>query len=456
MKKIGVVGTGYVGLVTGACLADFGNQVVCVDVVEEKIRLLEQGKIPFFEPGLEELVVRNVSRRRLSFTTSLEEAVAASEILMIAVGTPAGSTGEADLRYVEEVARGIGRTMDAYRVVVTKSTVPTGTGALVAKWIRESQSRPIDFDVVSNPEFLREGSAIEDFLRPDRIIVGASSERGRKMVAEMYKPLYLLETPIVDTDVPTAEMIKYASNAFLATKISFMNEVARVCDRVGADVAAVAKGMGLDKRIGGKFLHAGAGYGGSCFPKDTLALAGIGDRAGVEMRIVKSVIEANQIQREYVFEKVRAALGSLRGKTVAVLGIAFKPNTDDIREAPAIAVIERLLAEGAAVRAYDPVAMDGARKALPSVTFGTDAYDAAAGADLLLLMTEWNEFRELDFPRLRGLLKAPVMVDARNVYPLERMAEHGFRYTSIGRRDVAPGAGGAGGAAKAPRRGGAA
>jgi UDPglucose 6-dehydrogenase len=453
VKKIGVVGTGYVGLVTGTCLADFGNQVVCVDVVEEKIRLLERGKVPFFEPGLEELVARNVSRGRLSFTTSLERAVKESEILLIAVGTPTGSAGEADLRYVEEVARGIGRAMTSYKVIVTKSTVPTGTGALVARWIRESQARPIEFDVVSNPEFLREGSAIEDFLRPDRIIVGASSERGRRMVAEMYKPLYLLETPIVDTDVPTAEMIKYASNAFLATKVSFMNEVARLCDLVGADVTTVARGMGLDKRIGGKFLHAGAGYGGSCFPKDTLALAGIGERAGVEMRIVKAVIEANRIQRDYVLEKVRAAIGPVRGKTVAVLGLAFKPNTDDIREAPAIAVIERLLAEGAAVRAYDPVAMEGARKVLPNAAYVTDPYDAATGADLLLLMTEWNEFRELDFPRLRGLLKEPVMVDARNVYPLERMAEHGFRYTSIGRRDVAPRAGGA---AEPPRRGGAA
>jgi UDPglucose 6-dehydrogenase len=443
VKKIGVVGTGYVGLVTGACLADFGNSVVCVDVVEEKIRLLAQGRVPFFEPGLEELVARNLARHRLSFTTSLDKAVASAEILFIAVGTPSGSEGEADLRYVEEVARGIGRAMTAYKAIVTKSTVPTGTGALVARWIRESQPRPIDFDVVSNPEFLREGSAIEDFMRPDRIILGASTERGRDVVAEIYKPLYLLDTPLVSTDVPTAEMIKYASNAFLATKISFVNEVAQLCDQVGADVATVAKAMGLDKRIGAKFLHAGAGYGGSCFPKDTLALAGIGERAGVPMRIVKAVIETNRAQRDYVLAKVRRAAGSLSGKTVALLGLAFKPNTDDIRDAPAITLARALVAEGAAVRAYDPVAMDAARALLSGVHFAVDAYDAAAGADLLVLMTEWNEFRELDFPRLKSTLRSAAMVDARNVYPLERMREHGFRYYSVGRRDVEPDGGAA-------------
>jgi len=451
VKKIGIVGTGYVGLVTGACLADFGNQVVCVDVVEEKIRLLRQGKVPFFEPGLEELVARNLSRNRLSFSTSLAETVAGCEVLFIAVGTPSGTEGEADLRQVEEVARGIGRAMNGYKAIVTKSTVPTGTGAQVAKWIREAQPKPTEFDVVSNPEFLREGSAIEDFMRPDRIIIGASSERGRDAVAEVYKPLFLLETPIVHTDVPTAEMIKYASNAFLATKISFVNEIAQLCDRVGADVATVSKAMGLDKRIGGKFLHAGAGYGGSCFPKDTLALVGIGERAGVEMRIVKAAIEANRRQRDYVVEKARRAggapaggaiaggslaAGSLAGKSVAVLGLAFKPSTDDIRDAPAITVIEALLADGAKVRAFDPVAMDGARKLLPGVHFATDAYDAASGADLLILMTEWNEFRELDLPRLAKLMRSAVVVDARNVYPLDRMREHGFRYYSIGRRDV--------------------
>ncbi|MFN0149863.1 MAG: UDP-glucose dehydrogenase family protein [bacterium] len=436
MKKIGIVGTGYVGLVTGACVADFGNQVICVDIDEAKVRSLREGKVPFFEPGLAELVSRNVSRNRLSFTSSLAEAVAASEILMIAVGTPTGSAGEADLKYVEEVARGIGRAMTGYRVIVTKSTVPTGTGALVAQWIRESQPRPIDFDVASNPEFLREGSAIEDFMRPDRIIIGASSERALEMVAEMYKPLYLIETTIVQTDVPTAEMIKYASNAFLATKISFINEMARLCDKVGADVSIVAKSMGLDKRIGPKFLHAGAGYGGSCFPKDTLALAGIGERHGEAMQIVKAVIDVNKSQRDYVFAKVTEAVGSLKGKTVAVLGIAFKPNTDDIREAPAIEIIERILASGGSVRAFDPVAMQVATAVLPTITYASDPYDAASGADLLLVMTEWNEFRELDLPRLRGLLRAPVIVDARNVYTLERMQEAGFRYLSVGRRNV--------------------
>jgi UDPglucose 6-dehydrogenase len=436
VKKIGIVGTGYVGLVTGACIADFGNKVVCVDIDEQKVNALRAGKVPFFEPGLAELVARNASGKRLSFTTSLAEAVRGAEVLFIAVGTPSGSAGEADLKYVEEVARGVGRAMDGYRVIVTKSTVPTGTGALVARWIRESQAKPIEFDVVSNPEFLREGSAIEDFMRPDRIIIGASSERARDLVSEIYKPLYLLETTIVNTDVATAEMIKYASNAFLATKISFVNEIARLCDRVGADVSTVARAMGLDKRIGPKFLHAGAGYGGSCFPKDTLALAGIGERAGEEMRIVKAVIETNARQRDYVLAKVRAALGKPKGKTVAVLGIAFKPNTDDIREAPAIALMEALAREGASVRAFDPVAMQAAAAVVPGAYYAFDPYDAASGADLLLLVTEWNEFRELDFPRLRGLLKSPTMVDARNVYPLEKMQTLGFDYFSVGRPDV--------------------
>jgi UDPglucose 6-dehydrogenase len=436
VKKIGIVGTGYVGLVTGACIADFGNQVICVDIDEAKVRSLREGRVPFFEPGLAELVARNVSGNRLSFTSSLAEAVAASEILMIAVGTPSGSDGEADLKYVEEVARSIGKAMNGYKVIVTKSTVPTGTGARVAEWIRASQPKPIEFDVVSNPEFLREGSAIEDFMRPDRIIIGASSERAREMLAEMYKPLYLIETTIVQTDVPTAEMIKYASNAFLATKISFINEMARLCDKVGADVTIVAKSMGLDKRIGPKFLHAGAGYGGSCFPKDTQALAGIGDRHGEEMRIVKAVIDVNERQRDYVFAKLESAVGSLRGKTIAVLGIAFKPNTDDIREAPAVAIIKRLLDEGAVVRAYDPVAMPAAAALIPNVYFAHDPYDAATTADALLIMTEWNEFRELDLPRLRSLLKGAVVVDARNVYAPDKMRDGGFTYLSVGRPAV--------------------
>ena len=436
MKKIGIVGTGYVGLVTGACIADFGNQVVCVDIDEAKVRSLREGKVPFFEPGLAELVARNVAGNRLSFTSSLAEAVAAAEILMIAVGTPSGSDGEADLKYVEEVARGIGKAMKGYKVIVTKSTVPTGTGARVGEWIRASQPQPIEFDVVSNPEFLREGSAIEDFMRPDRIIIGANSERAREMLAEMYKPLYLIETTIVQTDVPTAEMIKYASNAFLATKISFINEMARLCDKVGADVTIVAKSMGLDKRIGPKFLHAGAGYGGSCFPKDTQALAGIGERNGERMSIVKAVIDVNERQRDYVFGKLERALGSLNGKTIAMLGIAFKPNTDDIREAPAIAIIERILKNGGSVRAFDPVAMPAAASVVPDVYFAADPYDAAKGADALLIMTEWNEFRELDLPRVSSLLNNALVVDARNVYALEKMRDEGFRYLSVGRRDV--------------------
>ena len=355
---------------------------------------------------------------------------------MIAVGTPSGSDGEADLKYVEEVARAIGKAMNGYKVIVTKSTVPTGTGARVAEWIRASQPRPIEFDVVSNPEFLREGSAIEDFMRPDRIVIGASSERAGEMLAEMYKPLYLIETTIVQTDVPTAEMIKYASNAFLATKISFINEMARLCDKVGADVTIVAKSHGARQADRAEVPARGRGLWRLVLSERHAGAGGVGDRHGEEMRIVKAVIDANERQRDYVFAKLKSAIGSLEGKTIAVLGIAFKPNTDDIREAPAVAIIRRILESGGSVRAFDPVAMPAAAAILSDVYFAHDPYDAAKGADALLIMTEWNEFRELDLPRVRTLLKSAVVVDARNVYALEKMRDSGFTYLSVGRPAV--------------------
>ncbi|MBM3321184.1 MAG: UDP-glucose/GDP-mannose dehydrogenase family protein [Candidatus Eisenbacteria bacterium] len=434
MKKICVVGTGYVGLVTGTCLADFGNRVLCVDVDEEKIRLLRMGQVPFYEPGLEEMVRRNISGGRLLFTRSIEEGVRDSEVLFIAVGTPSDDAGNADLTYVNEVAAEIGRSMNGYKVIVTKSTVPTGTGALVAEIVRGNQTAKHEFDVVSNPEFLREGSAIQDFMRPDRIIVGTDSPRAAEIISEVYEPLYLLDTPIVKTSVATAEMIKYASNAFLATKISFINEIASVCERVGADVNTVAIGMGLDGRIGPKFLHAGAGFGGSCFPKDTRALIQIAEKAGVEPLITRAVVEVNERRRAEMAAKVRrAAGGSLAGKRIGVLGLAFKPNTDDVRESPALDVIRILRGEGADVRAFDPVAGPNAKKEIPDLALTGSVLGTAEGADVLVVMTEWNEFRELDFAGIRSAMAKPVLVDCRNVYEPRKVRDAGFEYFSVGR-----------------------
>lgn len=434
MKKICVVGTGYVGLVTGTCLADFGNRVTCVDVDEEKIRGLLAGRVPFYEPGLEEMVKRNTAGRRLLFSTSVESGVRDSEVIFIAVGTPSDEAGNADLTFVKNVAREIGRAMNGYKVIVTKSTVPTGTGEMVAGIVRENRTGDHEFDVVSNPEFLREGSAIQDFMRPDRIIVGTESPKAMEIISEIYEPLYLLETPIVKTDVATSEMIKYASNAFLATKISFINEIAGICDRVGADVSIVAKGMGLDKRIGSKFLHAGAGFGGSCFPKDTRALIQIAEKAGVEPTITRAVVALNNRLRTDMAEKIRAALGGdVKGKRVGVLGIAFKPNTDDVRESPALAVIGILREWGADVRAFDPVAGPNGLRETPDLPLADSIEDAARGAEALVLMTEWNEFRELDLGELKGIMAAPVLVDCRNVYEPRKVRESGFTYYSVGR-----------------------
>jgi len=431
---IAIIGTGYVGLVTGACLADFGHTVRCVDREPERVDLLSRGIVPFHEPGLTELVTR-LGGRRLHFTTNISEAVADAGVVFLAVGTPEGTNGEADLSQVEEAVREIAPHLTGYRVVVTKSTVPVGTGVLVRGWL--DASGVTETDVVSNPEFLREGSAISDFLRPDRVVVGTSSERAAAVMREIYRPLYLIETPMVFTDVETAEMIKYAANGFLAVKISFINEIAALCDRTGADVHVVAKAMGLDKRIGSKFLHPGPGYGGSCFPKDTRALAAMGTQHGVPQQLIEAAIRVNTRQRTIVMGKLAEALGGLTGRTVAVLGLAFKPNTSDVREAPALGLCRDLLQAGAIVRAFDPIATEEAARALAdaasSITFERDVYAAAAGADAVAIMTEWNEFRGLDLEKLRTVVRTPVLLDCRNVLEPARAIATGFVYKSIGR-----------------------
>jgi UDPglucose 6-dehydrogenase len=431
--NIGVVGTGYVGLVTGACFAEFGVNVTAVDKDEAKIAALQKGKVPFYEPGLEEMVGRNMKEGRLTFTTDMKAAVENTLVLLIAVGTPSGDGGAADLSYVREVALGVARHMNGYKVVVTKSTVPMGTGAMIRRLIEESQARPIPFSVVSNPEFLREGSAIEDFMRPNRIVIGAEDPQAVAIVRDLYNPLYLIETPIVVTNVVSAEMIKYASNAFLATKVSFINEIANLCEAVGADVHEVARGMGLDNRIGRKFLHPGPGFGGSCFPKDTRAILNMAKEAGVPARVIEAVVEANDRQAGRMVEKIARAVGGLNGRKLGVLGIAFKPNTSDVRESPAVRVIQEVVRGGARVRAYDPAAMDEARRALPGVEFADDAYAAAAGCDALVIATEWNQFRNLDWGRMKAVLRAPVVVDLRNVYEPAPMKALGIAYVGVGR-----------------------
>ncbi len=431
---ITMIGTGYVGLVSGACFAEFGPTVTCVDLDEGKIARLNAGEIPIYEPGLDDLVARGVAAGRLSFTTDLAAAVAQADAVFIAVGTPSRrGDGHADLRYVEAAAADIARALTGYTVVVNKSTVPVGTGRRVAQIIREVRPEA-DFDVASNPEFLREGSAIGDFMRPDRVVIGAESERAQAVMRELYRPLYLSETPIVMTSLETAELTKYAANAFLATKITFINEIADLCEKVGADVQAVARGMGLDNRIGKKFLHAGPGYGGSCFPKDTLALVRTAQEAGAPVRIVETVVQVNDRRKGVMASRVMAAAGgSVRGKTIGVLGVAFKPNTDDMRDAPSLAIIPALQDAGATVRAFDPAAMREAAHQLPGVHWCRDAYDAAEGADVLVLITEWNEFRALDLARLGTLMRARVLVDLRNVYRPEDVRAAGFAYSSIGR-----------------------
>jgi UDPglucose 6-dehydrogenase len=431
--NISVIGTGYVGLVTGTCLAEFGMNLVCIDNDAQKIDLLRQGKIPIYEPNLEALVNKNMKEGRLRFSSSIEEGVKSSLVVFIAVGTPPKEDGSADLRYVEEVAREIARWMDGYKVVVMKSTVPVGTARWLKGFIQSHQKKSIPFDIVSNPEFLREGSAVEDFLRPDRVIIGAESEQAIAIMKDIYSALYLIETPFVITTLETAEMIKYATNAFLATKVTFINEVANLCERVGADVHHVAKAMGLDGRIGRKFLHPGPGYGGSCFPKDTRALLKLATEKGYEFRILSSVIEANEKQKERMVEKIKEMVGEVRGKTIGVLGLSFKPNTSDIRESSAIAIIQRLLGMGARVKAYDPAAMKESEAVLPEVLYARDPYEVADGADALVLITEWNQFRRLDLPRIKALLKTPIFIDLRNVYDPQQMKQLGFHYCGVGR-----------------------
>ena len=430
-----VVGTGYVGLVTGACLADFGINVTCIDKDETKIAMLLEGKIPIYEPGLDALVETNAKAGRLHFSTDLGPAIESALAIFIAVGTPPRDDGSADLSYVVQVAESIADNLNGYKVVVTKSTVPIGTGQLIEQIISERVNGSHPFSVVSNPEFLREGSAIEDFMRPDRVVIGARDAQAIAIMKDIYSPLYLIETPFVITNVESSELIKYASNAFLATKITFINEVAELCERLGADVHHVARGMGLDKRIGPKFLHPGPGYGGSCFPKDTQAMTEIAREAGRPFEIVETVVAVNDRIKGSVIDRVRTAADSdLAGRTVAILGLSFKPETDDMRDSAAIPLVQALVADGATVRAFDPVAMDNARALLPSeVVYCADSYDAAEGADILVIATEWNQFRSLDMERIRDTLNQPVVVDLRNVYQPDRMREQGFTYHSIGR-----------------------
>jgi len=435
--RIAMIGTGYVGLVSGACFADFGHQVTCVDKDAGKIAALLRGEIPIFEPGLDALVDANVKAKRLDFTTDLTQPVAEADAVFIAVGTPSRrGDGHADLTYVYAAAREIAAALKGFTVVVTKSTVPVGTGDEVERIIAETNPSA-EFVVASNPEFLREGAAIRDFKWPDRIVVGTSDERARKVLGDIYRPLSLNQAPMIYTERRTAELIKYAANAFLATKITFINEIADLAEKVGADVQEIARGIGLDNRIGSKFLHAGPGYGGSCFPKDTRALIKIAQDSDVQLRIVEAVVAVNDHRKRAMARKVANAVGgSLRGKTVAVLGLTFKPETDDMRDAPSIPLITGLLDLGAKVRAHDPVGIEQARKELPEIVYCDDPYVCATGADAVVLVTEWVQYRAMDLKRLKQVMAHPVVVDLRNVYRTEDMAEHGFVYESIGRPPV--------------------
>ncbi len=432
--RVAMIGTGYVGLVSGACFADFGHHVVCVDKDADKIAALSRGDLPIYEPGLQALVQSNVREGRLRFSTGLAGPVGEADAVFIAVGTPSRrGDGHADLSYVYAAAREIAAALDGFTLVVTKSTVPVGTGDEVERIIREARPQA-DVCVVSNPEFLREGAGIRDFKHPDRIVVGTEDERAKEVMAELYRPLYLNAAPLLYTDRRTAELIKYAANAFLATKVTFINEIAELCEKVGADVQEVARGMGLDNRIGAKFLHAGPGFGGSCFPKDALALIKTGQDHEAPLRIVETIMAVNDQRKRAMARKVAVALGgNLRGKTVAVLGLTFKPNTDDMREAPSIALITALQDMGAAVRAYDPAGMEQAKPLLPDIAYADSAYACAQAADALVIVTEWEQFRALDLARLKAIMARPVVVDLRNVYRPEDMAKHGFAYHSIGR-----------------------
>lgn len=432
--NIAIVGTGYVGLVTGTCFAEFGTHVTCVDIDESKIEALKTGKIPIYEPGLDALVARNAAAGRLTFTTDMAEAVRDNLVIFIAVGTPQDPHGRADLRYVLSAAEQVAEAIDGYKVIVVKSTVPVGTGDRVEAVIREKTEGRHSFSVASNPEFLREGSAIEDFMRPNRVVIGTEDEASRAILEDLYRPLFLIETPIVSTRRRAAELIKYAANAFLAVKISYINELADLCERVGTDVHAIARGIGLDRRIGAKFLHPGPGFGGSCFPKDTRALLATAQEYDMDLDIVGSAVRVNDQRPGRMAEKIRKAMGGeVAGKTIALLGLAFKPNTDDVRESPALEIAQRLTAEGAKIQAFDPVAVDTARAAGFKGEIAKDEYAACAGAEALVIATEWNQFRNLDLSRIHGLLREPVLIDLRNIYEPDDMAEHGFRYCAVGR-----------------------
>ena len=430
---IAVIGSGYVGLVTGACFAEFGVDVTCVDVDEEKIERLMNGIMPIYEPGLEHLVSKNTHAGRLTFTTDVRQAVQEALVIFLAVGTPPLPDGSPDLSYIESAAAAVAEHMNGYKVVVTKSTVPIGTGEHIRSLINERKTTRANFGVVSNPEFLREGAAINDFMRPDRVVIGSRDEEAIAIMKDLYRPLYLIEAPFVITSLEAAELTKYAANAFLATKVSFINEIANLCDKIGCDVHDVARAIGMDKRIGSKFLHPGPGFGGSCFPKDTRALSSVARKFDSESLIVDAVIEVNRRQASAMLAKIQSLVGTLAGKNIAVLGLAFKPETDDMREAPSIGIIRHLIESGAKVRAYDPVAKDEALKILPEVSYADDEYDAVEGADALVFITEWNQFRALDMARVRDLMKTPKVADLRNIYEPEDMRELGFEYVGVGR-----------------------
>ncbi|MFO7654651.1 MAG: UDP-glucose/GDP-mannose dehydrogenase family protein [Candidatus Krumholzibacteriia bacterium] len=433
MTRICMVGTGYVGLVSGACMADFGHEVTCVDVLEERIEGLQHGVIPFHEPGLDQLVRKNVADRRLFFTSSLAEGMRNADVVFIAVQTPMAETGEADLTYVMQVGAEVGRLLDGYKVIVTKSTVPVGTARKLQRVIRENLTRDVTFDMASNPEFLREGSSIEDFMRPDRVVIGLESERAEKAMRDIYRPLFLLDTPIVVADIETAETIKYACNSYLAVKISFINEIAALAEAVGANVSTIAKAMGLDRRIGRKFLHAGLGFGGSCLPKDTSALVHIAREAGSRVSLVEAAMAVNAGLPDRALAKARALVGGFEGRTVALLGVAFKPNTDDIRSAASLRIARLLLEGGAEIRVHDPVAMPNFREVFPDIEYSDSPYQACEGADLAILVTEWNQYRQLDFHHLGRIMKGRSFLDCRNVYSQEYVSEFGFAYDSFGR-----------------------
>lgn len=430
---IAVIGTGYVGLVTGACFAEFGVDVTCVDVDKEKVDKLNNGVIPIYEPGLDKIVNKNSVAGRLTFTTDLKKAVEQALVIFLAVGTPPKEDGSPDMSYYQQAAKDVAEAINGYKVLVTKSTVPVGTGKWLSEFVTQNLKTTTEFGVASNPEFLREGAAIEDFMRPDRVVIGSNEERAIDVMKELYRPLYLIETPIVITSLEAAELIKYAANAFLATKITFINEIANLCDAIGCDVHDVARGMGMDNRIGRKFLHPGPGYGGSCFPKDTRALTTVADQFGVETRIVDAVIDANERQRKAMIPKIEKLVGDLKDKNIGVLGLSFKPETDDMRESPAIDIINVMISRGAKIRAYDPVAMDEARHYIEGIEYASDEYDAIKGADALVIITEWNQFRALDMEKVKGLLKSPKIVDLRNIYEPEDMREFGFEYVGVGR-----------------------